>query len=224
MVSQIMPSSIGARMTSSMRWPRARSGAGPALGDPVVVGGDLGFGEVTTVCTTSSTPTARPTRIAVMMASSIADAPRSPCPCAARSRASCLASSSREYSTCRCPGKCPHRSPPGPFVSVRALVSGVSSRASPAPPGNQKDQEAPQSSIWATSIDWDRSPASPSMSASSRRRMARRPGGQRLADLGAVVGDQAERGGQVAQLIDGDLLAELAERLPRGDAGDPGVA
>ena len=51
----------------------------------------------------------------------------------------------------------------------------------------------------------------------------RRPGGQRVADLGAVVGDQRERGGQVAQLVDADLLAEPAERRPGRDALQPGV-
>ena len=49
------------------------------------------------------------------------------------------------------------------------------------------------------------------------------PGGQRLPDLGAVVGDQAERGGQVAQLVDADLVAERPERLPGGLAAEPGV-
>ena len=43
---------------------------------------------------------------------------------------------------------------------------------------------------------------------------ADRAGGERLTDLGPVLGDQAERGGQVAQFVKTDLLAEGTERLP----------
>ena len=52
---------------------------------------------------------------------------------------------------------------------------------------------------------------------------ADRARGERLPDLRAVLGDQAQRGGEVPQLVDLDLLAEHAERLPRGLPGDPGV-
>src|SRR4051812_49299928 len=52
---------------------------------------------------------------------------------------------------------------------------------------------------------------------------AGRAGGQGLTYLRPVVGHQREGGGQVAQLVHVDVVAEPAQRLPGRDAGDPGV-
>src|ERR1700678_1006969 len=153
--------------------------------------------------------TARPTRTAVMMASSIADAPRSFSRTARRSLAACAPRKARTASALSAPASV-NRFMTTPLSGVKQRLDGRV---------HEEDQEGARQHHLRHQHRLGPLPRLPLEIGELAPAQADRAGGQRFPDLRAVLGDQAQRGGKVLQLTDLHLFAEHAERLPRGLAG-----